>query len=206
MLLKHADFDVLREAVLRAARNTFLKAKAAHADETFFAFVLTTYGTGSLGGCSANTIENHCRIWDRARTHADARPQDEHYYKWYCGEWGDYEFIGEQSLSFLEPSRLYHQALETLRGLLRDQRRDESEAWGCCEDYPLHEALFEALHQLDVEGVFGVGDARHNTLVYMTEYDGRDEVERWSIERLNPDAPPHLKQEATSWLTEARSP
>jgi hypothetical protein len=53
---------------------------------------------------------------------------------------------------------------------------------------------------LDNEGVFGAGAARGKALVYLTEYNGDDEIVNWSMERLNPSADPALKQEALSWV------
>jgi len=199
MLLKHPDFDALRDAVCAAARQSFLTARATHPNDTFFAFVLSIYGTGSLGGCAVNTFENHERVWRQAREQQGARPQDENYYKWFCGEWGDCEFFGDHT-HFNDAWGRYHQALETLQTLLRELGEDPSDAWHWGDDNALYAALVDALTRLDEEGVFGVGEARQKALVYITEYDGRDEVISSSIERLNPHAPSPLKRDATSWL------
>jgi hypothetical protein len=196
---EHPDFEALQNAVRDAARGVFLRAKQKRANETFFAYVLTTYGTGSLGGCCINTIENNERVWREAQAHDYTEPTDEHYYKWCCADWGEGEYVDDHQDEFAAAWSSYDLAMETYRRLLTEHGQDESDAFGWTEDHPLHNALANALEQLDREGVFGSGPARHNTLIFMTQYDGDDKIIPWSIERLNPAASQALKREACSW-------
>lgn len=200
MRFSHPDFDALQDSVRDAARGVFLNARAKRPNETFFAFVLTSYGTGSLGGCCINTLENHARVWREALTQSYTKPSDEHYYKWCCADWGEGEYVDDHQDAFNDAWTAYERAMTTLARLLTEAGRDDSDAWGFWEEHPLHLALAGALEQLDREGVFGEGPARENALVFMTQYDGEDGMIPWSIERLNPQASAALKQEALSWV------
>lgn len=193
----HPDFDRLQLAVTDAARTVFQRAKADHAHETFFAYVLSTYGSGALGGCAVNTIENHRRVWDKALAQSYTRIEEEPHYKWFCGEWQEFEFVGDQ-FEFDAVYPLFNKAMETLEALLEQRGRDGADIYGVWEEHPVYIALADALAQLDREGLFGSGETRRNTLVYVAQYDGEPGIERWSIERLNPFAPEILKQEASS--------
>ena len=200
MRFTHPDFDALQQEVYVAARNVFLKARENRPDETVFAYALTTYGTGSLGGCCINTIENHARVWREALTHDYTRQEHENTYKWCCADWGEGEYVDNHQEAFAAAWASYDRAMKTFCRLLVDQGQDDSEAYTCSEEHPLHNALANALEQLDREGVFGVGAARHSALVFMMQYDGDDDVVRWSIERLNPSAPEALKRDGLSWI------
>lgn len=196
----HPDFEALQQSVTSAARGVFLRAREKRAHETFFAYVITTYGTGSLGGCCINTLENNKRVWAEAQKQSYTKPNDELYYKWCCADWGDGEYVDNHQDSFMEAWDAYDRAMQTYCRLLAEAGQDVSDAYGFAEDHPLHVALAMALEQLDREGVFGTGDARQNALVFMTQYDGEDQLIPWSIARLNPLASDALKQEALSWV------
>ncbi|MEZ5956669.1 MAG: DUF4303 domain-containing protein [Hyphomonadaceae bacterium] len=196
----HPDFEALQQCVASAARGVFLRARKKRPDEIFFAYVLTTYGTGSLGGCCINTLQNHTRVWNEALRQSYTKPDDEHYYKWCCADWGDGEYVDDHQDVFMEAWEAFERAMQTYRRLLTDAGQDDSDALGFSDDHPLHNALADALEQLDREGVFGAGEERRNALVFMTQYDGEDEVFPWSIARLNPQASEALKREALSWV------
>jgi hypothetical protein len=112
-------FDELKESIADAAERVFRDAIAAHSDETFYAFVLTSY-RNCFGGASANTVENHERIWSAVQED-DRDPEWKWHYKWASRTWGDYELIGDQSWSarrlnsmaaFLRFEQEYNRALD----------------------------------------------------------------------------------------------
>ena len=197
----HPDFDALQQAVCDAARGVFLNARAKRPNETFIAYVLTSYGSGALGGCCINTAENHERVWRQALTHGYTKPEDEAFYKWGVVDWGEGEYVDDHQDVFDGPWARYDRAMKTYGALLADSGRDADEIYAWSEDHPLHHALASALEQLDSEGVFGTGEARGNALVFMMQYDGHHEIAPWSIARLNPTVSESLKQEARSAWT-----
>lgn len=160
--------------MVAAAEDVFSQAIVSRAGETFYAFVLTTYGNWSFGGASANTIENHAKIWRAAQN--TPRHDVEAYYKWFCGEWRDCEFIGDQT-PFDAVSPLYSQAADAFE----NERTDDS-------DDPLRATIADALAALDARGLFGHGEQRERIMIFIDEYDsfGSDRTVLWSARRLNP--------------------
>lgn len=197
----HPDFDALQQAVCDAARGVFVNARAKRPNETFFAYVLTSYGSGSLGGCCINTVENHQRIWREALAHRYTKPEDEAFYKWGVIDWGEGEYVDDHQDAFSGPWTQYDRAMKTYGALLAESGQHAEKLYDWSEDHPLHQALARALEQLDREGVFGKDTARRNALVFMMQYDGHHELAPWSIARLNPVASESLKREAISAWT-----
>jgi hypothetical protein len=197
-------FDELKESLADAAERVFREAIAAHSDETFYAFVMTTYGH-SFGGACANTVENHNRIWSAVR---ETRPDDhdpewEWHHKWACRAWGEYELIGDQS-PFDRIRSIDRRASVALRDFFSDPdvwskhpdidfgslcgHPEEGPNWSCLDDDPFFAAIADAFDLVKARGVFGSGAGLERVVLFIEEYEGggfEEGMALWSARRLN---------------------
>lgn len=144
----HPSSEELKTAAKHAVRKTFLSLKEEH-PERFYFLVLTTCGKAPPPSFSA---------WSHEALAREAARQPEgdgdFYIKWSYGE-SPYFCYHEEN--FAELSRLFY-----LRPTM-DTAMSEG-AW--LEEYQFRiDALVLALSELDDEGLFGVGEQRHQIVI-----------------------------------------
>ena len=198
-------FNELKESLADAAERVFRDAIAAHSDETFYAFVLTTYGN-CFGGASANTVQNHERIWSAAQEERpdDHDPEWEWHYKWACRAWGDYELIGDQSAfdrirpidrraraalsDFFSDADVLNKHADIDFGSLCPHPEEFGPSWSRPDDDPFFAAIAGAFGLVKARGVFGSGAGLERVVLFIEEYESiafEEPVALWSARRLN---------------------
>jgi Domain of unknown function (DUF4303) len=198
-------FDELKESLADAAERVFRDAIAAHSDETFYAFVLTSYGN-RLGGASANTVENHERIWSAVQEERpdDHDPEWKWHYKWVSRAWGDYELIGDQSAfdrvrsidrraraalsDFFSDADVLNKHTDIDFGSLNPHPEESGPSWSCLDGDPFFAAVAGALGLVTARGVFGSGAELERVVLFVEEYESvafEEPVALWSARRLN---------------------
>ncbi len=183
--------------------------RKTYPEDTFYAFVLSTYGDRSSVSLHANSYENLERVYTASNIVTDpgkiearfkelqnifgddkkklakmkrSKAQELAYYKWGWMEWLDYEFIAEQAT--LEET---WQWLDDLRQAFSGGEDKFSEEYfdAVWEYVPL--CMIEAMKNCEAKGVFGRGAERANLLLYTGEYDGgEDDDILTSAKQLNP--------------------
>lgn len=205
------DFSVynLELAIGDAAQSAFSAAIAEHPDHAFFAFALTTLSSVQYIECSANSEQNLKTILKQAG--ASGAGQDP-YYKWFPNEWGDFEYLGQESHDFFRP-------VKTLLARINEETVADALATFGLREYPLYThqphyndfaEMFEAkrnyvfrsmsaaLKNLDVAGCFGDGEARRGRIIFADVYDDSfsEELRASSADQINTGrASPELIQE-----------
>lgn len=174
---KSPDFEALIDIAMPALREIILAAQSALGDERIYAVVLTTYGCNEGLGLHINTEENLERILDDAEISQSIRdtPLSEIYNgtRWYWGEWGDYEYIGNQDVLNAAYDWMVKHSDEA-----RNFERFQSQ---------IHQTMIEILRRLDAEGLFGQGAKREAILCFAGVYDDCERIIYRSAKAANSD-------------------
>ena len=172
------DTAKLTELIREGCRRAFGELRAAHPEQTFYAFALYTDGGLMTIMPAANTEQ---RLAPKAASTKDA--QTRAYYRWAPAEWA-YEASGLEH---------FDEAHELLNAPDTQYQGDDDAA----ADRAFRErgnevigSMVEALRQLDAEQFFGTGDARNRVTLFVSvsDDDGALEIETKSAEVLNPPA------------------
>ncbi|QSI32591.1 DUF4303 domain-containing protein [Variovorax sp. RKNM96] len=168
------DFDTLRIQIREAARSAFGALRAQHPGERFYAMALYT-DDGAMTVCpSANSEE----AFQRMLLDGDfSDPADVAYARWGTAEWAYEALHAEQ---FDAPCERLRTHVSTLGG---------GRAFGAfCSR--LHDAMTQALAELDQEGFFGTGADRQALTLFcsISDSDEAEALEDRSAKQLNPPA------------------
>ncbi|MEM9709453.1 MAG: DUF4303 domain-containing protein [Pseudomonadota bacterium] len=166
------DLSDLVEGAAAAAQSIARSAFEAFPDQRFYAFVLSNHDELDSLGFHMNSLESLEKIT------AGTGPEMADYYRWYWGEWRDFEYWGDQS--GFDP--------------VNDAIRRKVDA--TIEDYVIPKAagaavealMLQTLKKLDADGLFGEGNLRSERLLYIGFYNSGRTINERSPELLNPPA------------------
>jgi len=169
------DFGELIEISLPALKSMYRSALDIVGLEAIYAVVLTTYSSNEGFGLHVNTEESLEHILNTANISAQTRSNPIsptlNYYRWYWGEWGDYEFIGD------------HDLLNPVFDWLTTYT-EQAENFGDFKD-KVHQSMITILQRLDDDNLFGVSTNRDNILVYAGVYDDCEKLIFKSAQSIN---------------------
>ncbi|WP_233101843.1 DUF4303 domain-containing protein [Variovorax sp. IB41] len=169
------DFETLRTQIREAARTAFAALRAQHPNERFYAMALYT-DDGAMTVCpSANSEEALQRILlDNDCT----EPADIAYSRWGTAEWayehqhaGDFTAVSDRLRAHVLKQKSGGRAFAAFRS-------------------QLHDAMVNALADLDQEGFFGTGTDRQALTLFcsISDSDDAEAFEDDSAKRLNSPA------------------
>lgn len=172
---KKPDFEELIDLTLPGLKSAYTAAMEIIGAEKVYAVVLTTYSSCEGFGLHLNTEENFQRILDQAdiseKTRANSMSSDLNYYRWYWGEWGPYEYIGDQEE--LTPAYAW---LTEKRSKVKNFAPFKKS---------VHQTMIELLKRLDADGIFGTEEERETILCYAGVYDDDEDIIFQSAKTVN---------------------
>ncbi len=170
-----SDWDEIAEELAKASRKAFDETRAAHEDETFFAYVLMTYDDANSVGACMNSVENHRSMMEEYGI--DSPSADADHFCWTPAEWGQHEFVGNAHFA------------EVDKRIAEESKKAGPDGFAAHKE-SLLTAMYQALTALESEAFWGKGDARAAVTVFVTLYDSAlaEEVEDLSAKMLNPAA------------------
>lgn len=163
-----SNFSEFQQALARAARASFEDLRAARPDEHFYAYALYTDSSAMTVMPAANSLEALAEVRKEMEIEDGDRAPE---FKWSTGEWR-YEAWKAEYFAGLSAK-------------LRAQRDSEGLA---LRAKAIHRDMTAALHLLDQEGFFGVGEARNEVVLFVSisDDDGAMRLENDSALILNP--------------------
>jgi len=181
------NWALVKEQIVSGVQSLYLEAKDSNPNDPIYALVITMYDDANSIGLSLNTESNHLKIIDDANL--TMKENTSYYYKWYWGEWRDFEYIGDQSVLDAISSTLG--SLEAK--YFNERKSDESELggeWFNSYKMDLVTSLENSLMHLDETGLFGTGDAREEITLYVGIYDSflSEKIMKSSARKLNSQA------------------
>ena len=163
-----SDFSEFQQELARAARASFEDLRAARPVEHFYAYALYTDSSAMTVMPAANSLEALAEVRKEMDIEDGDRAPE---YKWGTGEWR-YEAWKAGYFAGISAK-------------LRAQMDSEDVA---LRAKAVHGDMTAALHLLDQEGFFGVGDARNKVVLFVSisDDDGAIRLENDSALILNP--------------------
>ncbi|MAN67357.1 DUF4303 domain-containing protein [uncultured Hyphomonas sp.] len=181
---KYSVRSELKYAIVSGIERLWKSVLLEHHDDTFYAFVLTTYSDASAIGASACSIEHFERLFHQNRyTIRESRAAA--FLKWYWGDWGDYELIGDQSV-FEEANQILDDLMSRTSKAERSLL-DQFQPWFGGYERIVHSAMYDALKIVTKKNVFQQASSPP-PLVFMGVYDGEDNLTLKSACTLNTQA------------------
>lgn len=175
----HWDFEELISLSCELIVDIYTKALNKNPDHQFYSCVLTTYDGVEGLGFHMNSKENYEACLRGAGTYENLERAERHkefeYYKWFWGEWGDFEFIGDQT-GFSKTDQWLREHLRTVGDNQFTAFRSQ-----------VFDAMIAILKRLDNQGLFGTSADRENMFVYAGVYDS-DELVLRSARALNSES------------------
>lgn len=154
------DWPALKNEIAAAARESFCDLLAKHGSERFYAFALYTDEDCITVAPAANSIEQYLAT---LATLDKPERQERAYYQWASSEWAYEAWAWEP---FNPVSSRLHQACT--------QVSSDAAAFAAFKA-KVHQAMIDALKQLDDEGCFGRHrQAADSAVLFITSTDSED--------------------------------
>lgn len=173
--MKNSAARKLQDAIIEAARATFVKLRDTHPKENFYVFALYTSNEANYITASANTEEGllqRAKHYEKREKKGMKRHADS--VKWHAPDWA-YHCSGDDQ---------FEQAQEVLDALPDINDLDED---GFRKEFDARIAVFiEALKALDAEGLFGRGKERQIVTLLVAMGDQETKLLLNCAQQLNP--------------------
>lgn len=157
--------------ITQAARRSFSELLARHGDEHFYAFVLYTDEDCYTVVPAANSLEQHQATMEQL---SRADPEDDAGYKWSSAEWAYESFAAAPFNPICQQLAAACQAVSGDAAAFAAFKAD------------VHQAMTDALRQLDAEGFFGQHRAGSLLFITSSDVDEALKMEDRSARVLNP--------------------
>ena len=202
--MESENFEELTLLIEQGIEASLVEIESKFSDETFYAYALSTHGDVSSVSFHANSHENLQRVYQASEIEIDPeriearftelekklskdskrliklknlKAAELAYYRWGWMEWLEYECIGDQEV------------MERTWQWLKDRSQNYLDEDGCLGEKWFDEVLEIvlncmklALKRCDERGLFGVGKAREDIVLYYGLYDG----DTYGLFELNP--------------------